>query len=510
MIVHRELTIEDYVAILRRRIWLLVIPAVICPIAAYAISLLLPSRYVSETVVLVQGQTMPDNIVKPLMAGDVNERLATMQEEILSRTRMQQIIDKFGLYKEDGGRLTQDARIVSLRKSISVSPVRPMAETRANGLPGFTVSVTAGQAYLSQQICAEITSFFMQQNVLLRAQRATDTTDFLTKQLNDAKARLDAQDAKLAEFQRRYMGELPDEAQTNFSLLSGMASQMEASSLALSRAQQDKIFVESMLSQQLAAAKPSQVGSSPDTLRIQLATLEDQLAALQSRYTDEHPDVIKAKSEIARLQKKIQEEAPAGVTQAANETEKDGPVTETPQVKQFRAQLFQINQTIRERTAEQSRLQQDIRNLQAKLQLSPAITQEYKALTRDSQTALNIYNDLLKKHSDSEMAADLERRQQGEQFRVLDPPSLPQKPSFPNRFVFGFGGFVGGLAFGVAIVALLEARDTTLRTERDVEAVLKLPTLALIPAITVSKAAEDSRRMGVQRPNEPFNLSVGI
>ena len=511
MIVHRELTIEDYLAIARRRIWLLVIPAVIFPIAAYAISLLLPSRYVSETVVLVEGQTMPDNIVKPITAGDVNERLATMREEILSRTRMQQIIDKFGLYGKDGGGLTQEAQIVLLRKAITVSPVRPMAETRANGLPGFTVSVTAQQAHLAQQICAEITSFFMQQNVLLRAQRAADTTDFLTKQLNDAKARLDAQDAKLAEFQRRYMGELPDQAQTNFSLLSGLASQMESSSLALSRAQQDKIFVESMLSQQLATAKLAQVGSNPDTLQKQLAALEDRLAVLQSRYTDEHPDVIKAKNEIARLQKRIQVEAPVGGTLATLEPEKDGPVAETPQVKQFRAQLYQINQTIRERTAEQARLQEEIKSLQAKLQLSPAIAQEYKALTRDSQTALNIYNDLLKKHSDSEMAADLERRQQGEQFRVLDPPSLPQKPSFPNRLLFGFGGLVGGLAFGAAISAFLEIRDTALRTERDVEAVLKLPTLALIPEIAVLRMADgdSGKRMEFRRSSEPVSLSVG-
>jgi len=510
MIVHRELTIEDYVGILRRRIWLLVIPAVVCSIAAYAISRLLPNRYVSETVVLVEGQTMPDNIVKPIMAGDVNERLATMQEEILSRTRMQQIIDKFGLYKEDRGRLPQEAQIALLRKSITVSAVRPMAETRANGLPGFTVSVTAGQAYLAQQICADITSFFTQQNGLLRAQRVADATDFLSKQLNEAKAKLDAQDAKLADFQRRYMGELPDEAQTNFSLLSSHASQMEASSLALSRAQQDKIFVESMLSQQVAASKLSQVGSNPDTLQKQLAALEDQLAALQTRYTEEHPDVIKAKSEIASLQKRMQEEPPPTVSQAASETEKDGPIADSPQVKQLRAQLFQINQTIRERSAEQARLQQEIRNLQGKLQLSPAIAQEYKALTRDSQTALGIYNDLLKKHSDSEMAADLERQQQGEQFRMLDPPSLPQKPSFPNRLVFAFGGFAGGLGLGVAIVALLEVQDTALRTERDVEAVLKLPTLALIPVIATTRASEGPRRIGIRPPSEPVSSIVGI
>jgi polysaccharide chain length determinant protein (PEP-CTERM system associated) len=513
MIVNKDLTIDDYVAILRRRIWWLVIPAIACTIGAYAISRVLPKRYLSETVVLVEGQTVPENLVKPIASGDVNERLATMQEEILSRTRMVQIIDKFGLYKDKSHELTQEAQVTLLRKAITVSPVRPMAETRANGLPGFTVSVSADQAYLAQQICTEITSFFIQQNVRMREQRTADTTEFLTKQLNEAKAKLDAQDAKVAEFQRRYTGELPDEAQTNFSLLSGMASQLEAASLALNRAQQDKIFVESMLTQQLASAKVSEVvGTNPDTLQKQLSTLQDQLAVLQSRYTDEHPDVIKAKGEIARLEAKIQEEASAAAAQPANEPEKKSLVTESLQVKQLRAQLYQLNQTIQDRTAEQARLQQDIKNLQAKLQLSPAIAQEYKSLTRDSLTALSIYNDLLKKHSDSEMAADLDKYQQGEQFRVLDPPSLPQKPSFPIPALFALGGFGGGLGLGLGIALLLETQDTTLRTEKDVESALKLPILAMIPIATLAKenGKNGSLKMHLNTTaEEPVDQRVG-
>jgi uncharacterized protein involved in exopolysaccharide biosynthesis len=162
---------------------------------------------------------------------------------------------------------------------------------------------------------------------------------------------------------------------------------------------------------------------------------------------------------------------------------------ESPQIQQLRAQLYQINSTIREKTAQQVQVQQEISSLQAKLRLSPAIAQEYKALTRDYQTALNVYNDLLKKQSDSEMATDLERRQQGEQFRVLDPPSLPQKPSYPNRRLFAAGGFFGGLAFGLAIVFALEVQDTTLRSERDVERLLKLPTLAMIPLLGEPKGS---------------------
>jgi polysaccharide chain length determinant protein (PEP-CTERM system associated) len=504
MVMQRELTVEDYLAIARRRWWILVVPAVVFAIGAYTISLFLASRYTSETVVLVEEPAVPESLVKPVISGDANQRLATMQEQILSRTRLQQIIEKFGLYKEEASRISMEDMVARLRKSITVSPVRAMAETRASGLPGFTVSVMANQAYTAQQICTEITSFFMQQNVLIRERRAEDTTDFITRQLTDSKRKLDEQDAKLADFQRRYMGELPDQMQTNFSLLTGLSTQLEATSQALNRAQQDKMFIQNILDQQpLVRAAVSSAPADPDILQKQLENLQSRLATLQPQYTDAHPDVRRLKKDIAQLQKKIEEESASRNSQPPAAPEKDVVVAETPRVQQLRGQLYQINRTIEEKTAEQSRVQQEISKLQGKLQLTPAIAQEYKALTRDYQTAVNVYNDLLKKQSDSEMATDLERRQQGEQFRVLDPPSLPQKPTFPNRPVFGVGGFMGGLAFGLAIVFALELQDTTLRTDRDVERILKLPTLAMIPLLEIPKASQNHLKASIARASEP-------
>jgi polysaccharide chain length determinant protein (PEP-CTERM system associated) len=488
MILKRELTVEDYIGIARRRWWIIAVPAVVFAIGAYTISLFLTSRYTSQTVVLVEEPAVPESLVKPVISGDANQRLATMQEQILSRTRLQQIIEKFGLYKEDAGRVSMEDMVARLHKAITVSPIRPMAETRASGLPGFTVSVVADRAYTAQQICTEITSFFMQQNVLLRERRAEDTTQFITKQLTESKRKLDEQDSRLADFQRRYMGELPDQMQTNFSLLTGLSSQLEATSQALNRAQQDKMFFQNAIDQQPPPGTTASVVVDPDILQKQLASMQSQLAALQAQYTDAHPDVRRLKKDIAQLKRKIDEESASHTPQVAPPAaDKNATVVETQRVQQLRAQLYQVNRIIQEKTLEQSRIQQEISKLQGKLQLSPAIGQEYKALTRDYQTAVNVYNDLLKKQSDSEMATDLERRQQGEQFRVLDPPSLPQRPTFPNRPVFGVGGFMAGLAFGLAIVFALEAQDTTLHSERDVERLLKLPALAMIPLLDMPK-----------------------
>jgi polysaccharide chain length determinant protein (PEP-CTERM system associated) len=494
MILQRELTLEDYLAIVRRRIWFIVLPAIVFSIGAYSLSRLLKNRFTSQTVVLVEQPSVPETLVKPVIGGDVNQRLATMQEQILSRTRLQQIIEKFGLYKEDIAKgASMEDLVARFRQSITVSPVRPMAETRASGLPGFTVSVVANEAFTAEQICTEITSFFMQQNLLLRERRAEDTLQFLTKQLSESKRKLDEQDAKLAEFQRKYMGELPEELPANLNVLSGLSSQLDAISQALNRAQQDKLFVQSLLEQEKVNRKNNVVqgpANDPDNLNKQLVQLQDRLAFLRSQYTEQHPDVRRAKKDIADLEKRIADSAtpqPAA-TQVATAPGDNLPEVETAQTKQLKQQLHQLDQTIRDKAAQQAKVQQEIDKVQSKLSITPSVGQEYKALTRDYQTALGIYNDLLKKQNDSEIATDLERRQQGEQFRVLDPPSLPQKPTFPNRPLFAVGGFFGGIAFGVALAALLEFRDTTFHTERDVERALKFPVLATIPILEPPKS----------------------
>lgn len=491
MIGHRQLTFDDYWAILRRRRWVLMVPAVLGAALAYLISLILPNQYTSQTLVLVTQPTVPESYVKPVVTEDLSQRLTTMQEQILSRSRLEPIIQRFGLYKNEINRVPMEDLVNRLRKTIQVTPIEPMAETRARDLPGFYVNVTANEARLAQQICAEVTSMFMEENLRLRQEQAEDTTQFLSKQLEDAKVKLDEQDGKLAVFKRRYIGELPEDGQTNLSLLTGLNTQLDAANQALARAQQDKSFAESMLSQQLAAWQASQAGQSPETLEKELSDLQNQLVRLQASYTDDYPDVVKLKNDIAQLKKKIAANDAQSPLEAQKPKEK--PSVEPAQIVQLRAQIHQYEQIIHEKSARQEEIQQEIKLYQGRIQLSPMVEQQYKELTRDYQTALDLYNDLLRKRSQSAMATDLERRQQSEQFRVLDPASLPQKPSFPNRRLFAFGGLGGGLALGICIAFVLEMRDTTLRSERDVEFFLKVPTLAMVPSVNLGIATGTGR-----------------
>ena len=471
----REWTSEDYIMMVRRRWPIMLVLAVVGGLAAYGVSRVLPNRYTSQAVVLVQQPTVPTDFVRSVVTAGVAERLTTMQQQILSRTRLEPIIKQLGLFSEDAATVSPAALVGRLQKAITVTPMRPPGEEERL-LSGFSVAVTLETPQSAQLVCSTITSMFIEENLKSREQHSVDTTQFLSEQMVEAKAKLDEQDAKLAAFKGRYLGFLPEEVQTNLNLLAGLNSELDAATQALSRAEQDKSMTESMLTQQIAAWRASQSGRNPDTYQDQLAVLQVELSTLQTKYTDDHPDVIKVKTEIAAVKKKIVEsDADKGLT--------DQPGSEPAQFRPLRQQIVAFDQTIAAKTAQQARIQEEIKKYQERVQLSPSIEQQYKALTRDYQTALDSYNDLSKKRTQSTMATDLERDQEAEQFRIMDAASLPGAPSFPNRPLFGLGGFGAGLSLGMGIAFLLELRDTTLRTEIDVERALELPVLAMVPAI---------------------------
>jgi len=496
----QDINARDVIAIVRRRWPLIVVLTLFGAVTGFIAAHILPKTFTSQTLVLVQQPAVSSVLVPTLNSDNTNQRLAAMQQQILSRSRLEPVIQELGLYHKDIDRVPMEDLVERLRRTITITPIQAMAETRAQNLPGFTISVVFDEPHSAQQICAKITSMFLAENIQLRKGEVTNTTEFLGKQLAEAKAKLDEQDAKLAAFQRRYLGSLPDQNQTNLNLLAGLTSQLEASTQALSRAQQDKSFAESVLGQQLSAWQASQSGISPETLDTQLAALQAQLVVLQSKYTNDHPDVIKAKGDIATLKQKIAD---------SEQQQKNAPpdkairaAAEPAQIQQLRGQIHQYTLVIKERTQQQEDIQKQINLYQSRVQSSPAVEQEYKLLTRDHQTALDFYNDLLKKHDQSSMSQGLEESEQAEHFRVLDPANYSDKPSFPKVPIFAGGGFAGGLALGIALTLFLESQDTSMRSERDVEIALRLPVLVAIPTIK-HDAKQTSKHLAVLKPERP-------
>ena len=478
MLRNGEINLSEIRRVLRRYWWILPTTTLAAASVGFLVAKILPKKFTSSTMVLVEPPTVSKEVVPALMTEDLYHRLASMKEQILSRSRLQPIIEKLNLYAADRGKKHMEDLVDRLRQSIDVSLMEPMVGSMDRQPPGFHVSVTFNDPAIAQQICTEISSMFMEQNAVSRIDQANDTTKFLTKEVEDAKAKLDEQDAKLAQFKRQYLGSLPEEQQSNLSLLTALNTQLEAATQALGRAQQDKAFNESLLTQQEATFKAAQSGiQNPETLDQQLTLLQSQLTDLLSKYTPEHPDVIKLKAQIEETKRKInaagESKPTASPVQAA--------AHEPPQLQQLRAKIKLDELSIADAVKHQGQIQTQIRQLQDRVQASPMVEQQLKELTRNYQTASDMYNDLLKRQQNSSMVMHLENTQQSETFRVLDPPSFPMKPSSPKTINFFGGGAGAGLALGLALLYLLALNDRAMYSERDVELCLKLPVLTLVP-----------------------------
>ena len=508
MIGNRDLSVEDYLAILRRRLKVIVFPLLLAPLAGLLISYGVPPQYLSQSLVLVEGQKVAEGYVKPVVKEDVSERILVLQQQVLSRARLQALIERLGLPKKS----SLDDSIDEIQQNVSIgslsaSEIAPLKRTFGGkgGAPGFYVSARANNPHSAEQLCAAITSMLLDENLKAREQVAESTTDFLSVQLEEAKRNLDDLDAKLAAFKQQHLGELPDNEQRNLQLLAGLNSQFEANSQAVNRAQQDKSYTESLLAQQRASWKSLQNASNPATLEQQLAQLQSQLVTLQGRYTADHPDVVKAKSDIAQIKHELQE-MNSSSEKNAEPAEKTN-VREPPELQQLRLQIRRYDDAIARATREQEQVQKEIRLSQSRLSLSPVVEEQYKILTRDYETGQKRYGDLLAKKNESKMQGDLERGQQGEQMRLLNPASLPDKPTSPNRLMFAGGGLAAGLGLGFGLALLLELKDKSIRTEEDLAAIVDLPILVSLP--WVSKGDQNNRNKSPSGPIEISDTRIG-
>ena len=493
MIENRDYTIDDYLLILRRRMKWILIPALIAPMVGFLISYAFPPKYTSQALIVVQGQKVPEGVVQPAITQDLAQRIGTIQSQVLSRPQLQQVTDNLGLARNG----KNPAEIMDeIRAGMTLQPfITDLSAIPAPGaaavkhkpgggtvVPAFYVSYTGSNARETRDICFQLANMMIDENLKLRTAVAQNTTEFISRQLDEAKRSLDEQDSKLAAFKRQYSGQLPGDEDNNLKLLGALNSQLDANTQTINRAQQDKAYTESLLAQQVSAWRASQGTSNPQALQQQLATLQAQLLQLQGRYTEDHPDVIKTKADIAEVKKHIAEMDASSAS--ATTTSDKANVNEPPEIRQLRLQIHQYGQVLDQATREQKRLQAQIQTYQGRLAVSPEVEEKYKQLTRDYDTAQKFYADLLAKKNTSEMQTQMESQQQGEQMQLTLQPSVPESPSFPNRPLFALGGLGAGLGLGLAVALWLEFRDKSIRDERDVEASLQMPVLVAVPWVT--------------------------
>ncbi len=488
---NRELTMDDYLAMLRRRLKVILIPALLALLAGFMVSYVFSPKYTSQATVLVEGQKVPDNYVTPVITADFTQRVQTLSQEVMSPSRLRPMIKNLGLVvaPEDESVLIAGIQqgldvepvITSMsaaaQKSTNVKKQKPSANNEP--VPGFTVNYTDKKADRAQKICNALAQLIVDENLRSRSEVAKGTTDFLGRQLEDAKRALDDQDAKLAAFKKQYLGQLPTDVDNNMRMLMSLNSQLDATTQTLGRAQQDKAYTESMLAQQIAAWKSSQSSTNPQTLEQELSQLQAQLLQLQARYTDDHPDVIKTKADIAEVEKRLKEIN----TAAANSTDSSekASASEPPEIRQLRLQIHQYQSVIEQAATDQKRLQSQINLYQSRTNMSPGVEEQYKLLTRDNDNAQAFYKDLLAKRSSAGLAGNMEIDQEGEQMNIVAPAGLPDSPSFPIRPLFAAAGMAAGMGLGCLLAIILEFSDKSIRTEKDAAAVMDLPLLISVP-----------------------------
>lgn len=459
---------------LRRRWWILGTLFAVWA-AAWVAAWMLPYRYRSETTILIDELPVPQEGGSRLQG-----RLQTLTPQILSRARLLRIIQDLKPYGGVTGASTETL-VNQMRRDIQVQPL-PVSG-RPDELAAFTISYSAPSPALAQQVTARLTSLFIEENVSTRAQRSQQATSFLESQLQDARAWLQKQESRLQQFKSQYLGQLPSEGQANLSLRDDLENRLQNATQELQRANQQKLYLTSLLAQyrQLrvnAGSASSAPAGTPPALDAELARLRQQVAELSLRYTNAYPDLVRLHEQLARTEQ-LKRQIGQELTGA-----QPGTMEETPATLQLESQLRANAQEIRDCQKQVAGTQAELRAVQARLRNTPAREQQLVELTRDYDQSRAYYESLLAKRNQSQLAGSLEKQQQGEQFRILDPPSLPATPYYPDRFKFSMAGLLlGAVAGGLAGYAR-ELLDDHIHSQAQVESLCPAPILASIPRAT--------------------------
>jgi polysaccharide chain length determinant protein (PEP-CTERM system associated) len=487
-------SLDEYWAIVRRRRWYILLPLFACWAIACAGSWLVPSSFQSEALILVEQQKVPEQYVVPNVTVSLQDRLQSMTQQILSRTRLESTINRFHLYETRQGTAfvpTGDP-VEQMRKDIKIELVE--APDRPGQLTAFKIRYSAGTPQLAQQVNSELTSLFIEENLKSQQQLSESTTAFLESQLEDARTKLEEQEAKVRAFKASHFGNLPSQMESNVQILSGLQAQLQSAQHALDGANQQKLYLESLQQQyqaiQVSLGNGNSTPTSPDTLDKDLTDLRRQLQEARLRYTEDYPDVVQLKDKIAKMEKLKQDinaEIAANAKPAKTTSDVDPAAAvsvehgSTSPMMQIQSQLKANSLEIQNYQQREKQIESDIASYQARLNLTPETEQELADISRGYEESKANYDSLLQKQNESQLATSLEQRQQGEQFRILDPPSLPTRPSAPNHLFISIAGLILGFVVGACLTAYLEMTDVRVRQEKDLEDAVPIKVLIGIP-----------------------------
>jgi len=539
-----EEPVPSYLALSRlsvlRTIWKrkvrIVVTWVLFSACAFAIVRRLPAVYLSEAVILVDSQKIPEKFVSATVASDLDDRIVTIREMLLSSGELKKVIDDFGLYKEQRKAHFEEEILDMMRRDISINVDSTVNTGSSKRAPGFRIGYQGPDPQIVMQVANRLTDLYVEENLKTRENQAAGTSAFLDTQLREAKKRLDELEATVSAYKLQHNGELPQQEQSLSGMLSRLQTELEANRDAINRAQQTRIILESNLNAMEAtlaaqtqaweqaqraaeqaqragelstlSLEPDQAGKTPQKKTSE--ALLEQLEVLRARYSEDHPDVIRLKTDIDKV-KKVEEQRKAVSAEATAENTKKvpGSTTTTKQVASarepaemarireqmagLRSQIRGSDKELEDRMAEQQRILRDLGMYQSRMEHLPVREQEMAQITRDYEMSKENYKSILDKKMAAEMALDMERRQQSERFTVLDRARVPEKPVKPKRPMLYAAGTALSLALGLLIGFAAELRNNVVLGEWELPK--GTPILARLPYIEVPlRAAETTSK----------------
>ena len=491
---------------LRRRVWLIVLPPVVTLFGALIYSSTIQNLYQSDMLIAIVPQRVPDAFVRSTVTLRTEERLDAMSVQVKSRTNLEEMIAEFDLYPEERRKLPLGDIVVRMRASIAEELERARPGQRGPEPPhAFHVRFTYPDPNVAARVTQRLGSLFVDQNAQDRGALAGATNQFLEAQLGEARARLEAQERRLEAFRERHGNELPTQLQTNLQVIQSSQLQIQAVVESIARDRDRKLMLERLLRDAENEPRPAppvqgREGTAPGETPLDTASLDQQLIAaraslarLEGRLRPEHPDVIRAKRLIADLEVRAAAE-PESRTVAAMPASTPEDSQRRERLREMAAEIESLDRQTQFKQADEGRLRSLVAEYQRRIEAVPGIESEFVALTRDYDTHQAAYKDLLTKSEASKVAVDLEQRQIGEHFRILDPAVVPVHPLSSMRAPINAGGLAMGLILGLGLAAFLEVRDASFRTEADVLDLLALPVLATIPSVDTAQDLLQRRR----------------
>jgi polysaccharide biosynthesis transport protein len=514
--------VEDYIDMLRRyRSWIIG-PTFAGLVLAVVVAFVWPDTFVSTALMRITPQQVPERLVPSAINSQMAERLTAMQQEILSRTSLIELIQRpaLNLYPRDRQRLPMEDVVEQMRKDVTISLLDVATQGANRGLASaFVIRFKYTDKYKAQAVVRELVSKFSEQNVTELRTQSTLTTSFLNDEWKTAKENLDRLDAELARFKGENQGKLPEQFQANVASLNSMQQQLGAMNESLNRNQQEKMLLETQLqnlktqlnyfSSNAAETSGNQAVQNERLINLNKMILDAKasLAAALEIYTEDYPEIKNFRAKLATLEKErdnLEKQDQAKQQQAASAPTQ--PKDMNPQVAKsiedtksamalLETQIQGKNSDIEERVRQQGLISKSIAAYQARIEASPLSEQKYAALQREYQIAKDNFDDKAKRRQISETSQNLEERKAGENLEVLDPASLPEQPAEPNRLAIAGIGTAAGLFLGIVLAGAKEMKNTSLKNLKDVRVYTNLPVLSSIPLLENALLVRRKRRL---------------